>query len=121
MKADRRLFLTKDRDRVVESGDPAGAWLFYPEGRGIADNDAEKYGLEADEFGRVTYDGSPDLPELEASAPAPDDSDRNTGEAPEWTLETKPETYLKRNPDGPNAELARAVIAARDDGADAGG
>ncbi len=48
-----------------------------------------------------------------------DDSDRNEP-VPEWPGRTSPEAYLKRYPTGPKAELAKAVIAARDDGADGG-
>lgn len=57
--------------------------------------------------------------EAEGAEEEAGDSDRNEGDAPEWTLQSKPETYLLRNPTGPNAELARAVIAAAaEDGAD---
>jgi len=55
-----------------------------------------------------------------APASAESDSDRNDGDVPEWTQRTSPEAYLERYPDGPNAELAKAVIAAREAGADGG-
>jgi hypothetical protein len=45
--ADRRLYLTADRERVVEHGDPEAAILFAAEGSPIAQEDAERYGLEA--------------------------------------------------------------------------
>ena len=49
-----------------------------------------------------------------------DDSDRNDDPAPEWKLKTAPAEYLKKWPDGKNAELAKAVLAAQDAGADGG-
>ena len=127
LTADRRLYVTTDRETLVEEGDPAGSWLLYAAGRVIGAGDAERYGLEPDEFGRVVYDGCPGLGEPE---PEPDDgeggeeeaddSDRNDGEVPEWPGRTKPETYLRLYPTGPKAPLARAVIDAQDDGADGG-
>ena len=123
LTADRRLYVTAKKDRVVEEGDPRGAWLLYPAGRAIGAGDVERYGLDADEFGRVVYDGSPKLPdpepqEEEATEKEPDDSDRNNEPVPEWPGRTSPEAYLKRYPTGPKAELAAAVIAAQDNGAD---
>ncbi len=49
-----------------------------------------------------------------------DDSDRNDEPPPKWPLKSTPEEYLAKSPDGPKAELALTVIAARDDGADGG-
>ena len=46
MKADRKLYLTADRTRVVEEGDPEAAFLFATPGKEISDADAEKYGLK---------------------------------------------------------------------------
>lgn len=46
MIADRRLWLTADRARVVEEGDPEAAFLFVTPGKEISDSDAEKYGLK---------------------------------------------------------------------------
>lgn len=46
MIADRRLWLTADRERVVEEGDPEAAFLFATPGKEISDADAEKYGLK---------------------------------------------------------------------------
>ena len=43
-------------------------------------------------------------PPEEPAAPAPADEELV------WTLKTKPEQYLKRNPNGPNAELARKIL-----------
>ena len=132
LKADRRLYVTAERDRVVEEGAPGGAWLLYAAGKVVGRGDAERYGLEADEFGRVTYDGCPALPE--PAGPEEDDpgegaaadgdvdhSDRNDDdELPEWTGRRSLEAYLKQYPTGPKAELAKRHIAARDAGADGG-
>lgn len=134
LKADRRLYVTAEKDQVVEEGDPRGAYLLYAVGRVIGAGDIERYGLEADEFGRVVYGGCPKLPEIVLDQEPdpeesdddqePDDSDRNNeeppDEAPKWTGRTSVEAYLERYPDGPKSELARAVIAARDDGVDGG-
>lgn len=46
MIADRRLWLTADRARVVEEGDPEAAFLFTSPGKEISDEDAERYGLD---------------------------------------------------------------------------
>ena len=46
MIADRRLYLTADRERVVEEGDPDAAFLFVTPGKQISDADAERYGLK---------------------------------------------------------------------------
>lgn len=44
--ADRRLWLTADRDRVVEEGDADAAFLFATPGKTVSDEDAERYGLK---------------------------------------------------------------------------
>lgn len=46
MIADRNLYLTADRERVVEENDPAAAFMFYSKGKEIPDNEAERYGLK---------------------------------------------------------------------------
>lgn len=51
----------------------------------------------------------PEAPAIASAPPAPAPS----APEPEWKLKVTPEAYLNRNPDGPNAELALAVIAAR--------
>lgn len=121
LKADRRLYVTADRTRVVEESDPAASWLLYAVGRKVGEGDIQRYGLEADEHGRVAYRGSPDLPEpaeeeitVEADA---DHSDRNDASIPKWTGRRSPEAYFKQYPKGPKAELAAAIIAAKEDGA----
>ncbi len=88
LTADRRLYVTAKKDRVVEEGAPAGAWLLYAAGRVIGAGDVKRYGLEADEFGRVTYEGCPTLPtpkpepkpEPKPKPKPADDSDRNDDE-----------------------------------------
>lgn len=45
-KADRRLYLTKERDRVVEEGDPAAAFLLLPVDGEMPDAEAKKLGLD---------------------------------------------------------------------------
>ncbi len=130
LTADRRLYVTAEKDRIVEEGDPDAAWLLYAAGRVIGLGDVERFGMEEDKSGRVIYEGAPRLsrPKLELvgqeaaegseETEGPDDSDRNNEGVLVWPGRTSPEAYLKRYPTGPKAELARAVIAARDDGAD---
>lgn len=137
LTADRRLYVNADRTKLVEEGDPEGSWLLYAVGRKIGQGDADRYGLEPDKFGRVTYEGCPTLPAPElpteskkkakskktetepAAEGGADDSDRNKGEVPTWPGRTSADKYLELYPTGPKAELAKAVIAARD-GADGG-
>lgn len=42
---DRRLWLTADRERVVEDGDPEAAFLLAAPGQSIPEAQAERYGL----------------------------------------------------------------------------
>lgn len=42
---DRRLWLTRDKSRVVEDGDPEAAWLLGAPGAVISDAEAKRYGL----------------------------------------------------------------------------
>jgi hypothetical protein len=44
---DRKLWLTADKERVVEDGDPDAAFLFAGEGDEVSDEDAKRYGLKA--------------------------------------------------------------------------
>jgi hypothetical protein len=46
IRTDRRLYFTKDRDRVVEEGDPEGVFLFAAAGDEISDDDVKQYGIE---------------------------------------------------------------------------
>jgi hypothetical protein len=141
LTADRRLYLTVEKDRVVEEGDDRGAWLLYAVGRVIGAGDVELFDMKEDDFGRVIYEGCPRLPPPEAEViedlqededgeeeagkvlafgggGEADDSDRNDDPVLEWPGRMGPKAYLKRYPTGPKAELAAAVIAAQDDGAD---
>lgn len=45
--ADRKLWLTADKERVVEDGDPAASFLFATPGDEISDEDAKRYGVKA--------------------------------------------------------------------------
>ncbi len=45
MEADRRLYITKDGSRIVEAGDPDGAFLWAGEGKIIPDDEAKQFGL----------------------------------------------------------------------------
>lgn len=44
---DRKLWLTADRERVVEDGDPAAAFLLASAGKELDAETVEKYGLKA--------------------------------------------------------------------------
>jgi hypothetical protein len=46
IRTDRRLYFTKNRDRVVEEGDPEGVFLYAAAGDEISDDDAKQYGIE---------------------------------------------------------------------------
>ena len=43
--ADRRLWQTADRSRLVEDGDPEAAFLFCTPGDEVAEEEAKRYGL----------------------------------------------------------------------------
>lgn len=45
MELDRKLWLTADRDKVVEDGDPEAAFLLGAEGATVPDDEAERLGL----------------------------------------------------------------------------
>ncbi len=65
MKSDRKLYLTRDRSKVVEKGDVAGVTLLVAQGVAIDAATARKYGL-------TSVDGKVVLPaeEPEATEPA---------------------------------------------------
>jgi len=67
--ADRRLWLSGDRSRVVEDGDPAAAFLLAAPGAAIAGTEAVRLGLQ-------TVDGVIHLPPEEKKAPKPADKAR---------------------------------------------
>jgi hypothetical protein len=136
---DRRLWLTADRDQVVEDGDPAAAFLLVAgAGRTISADAVSGLELQVVD-GRLAYPGSPDFEEAEEAEGEAEEveaeaagvvlrfgegqgagnSDRNI-EVPDWPGRRSPEAYLRQYPTGPKAELAAAVIAARDDGAGGG-
>ncbi len=47
--ADRRLYLTADRLRLVEEGNPESAFLFVAPGQSISAADAARFGLIAED------------------------------------------------------------------------
>lgn len=47
--ADRRLWLTADRARVVEDGDPEAAFLYLTPGKSVPLDEARAFGLVSDE------------------------------------------------------------------------
>lgn len=55
--ADRRLYLTSDKSRVVEERDSSAAWLFAVPGDGISEADRAAYGLELID-GRIVLPGA---------------------------------------------------------------
>jgi hypothetical protein len=128
LKADRRLYLTADRSEVVEEGDSRGAWLLCGAGSQIGAGDVDRYGL-SEKGGRIVIGGrkmapAPEnkmLPAAEdKTAEEPADDDEPAEDVPsDWPLDMEPEAYVERYPDGPNADLARQILAARDEG-DAG-
>lgn len=46
--ADRRLYLTRDKTRIVEEGDPEAGFLFVAPGHVISDADAKEFGLDVE-------------------------------------------------------------------------
>jgi hypothetical protein len=60
--ADRRLYLTADRSRIVEHDDPEAAILFAAEGTVIEQADAERYGLLAQPVAPVDTAAPPSDP-----------------------------------------------------------
>lgn len=107
LKSDRRLYVTADRERVVEEGDLDAAFLLVGKNGIIGPSDVARYNL-SHKGGKVVLPG-----EKKAAKPedkmvaAPEDK---AEEAEEWDLKTSPEDYLERFPDGPNAELARRLV-----------
>jgi hypothetical protein len=45
--ADRKLWLTADREQVVEEGDSRAAFLLAAPGDEVSDEDAKRYGLKS--------------------------------------------------------------------------
>lgn len=47
MRLDRKLWLTADRDSVVEDGSPGAAFLLGAEGAEVPDDEAKRLGIKA--------------------------------------------------------------------------
>ncbi len=76
MKADRRLWLTRDLETVVDDGDARAAILLAAPGRGISETEVKRLGLRADSDGRVTQStAAPETPEVK-ERPRPEDKQR---------------------------------------------
>lgn len=81
MKADKRYYVTADRSRVVDEGDPDAAILLAAEGGDISNEDAKRYGL-----GRYAPEEEApaekmaDEPEAKAVEKAPENKARQMGE-----------------------------------------
>lgn len=74
--ADRRLYLSADRETVMEDGNVAAAYLFATEGTEIAAGDVSRLGLKM-VGGKIVLPGSaepdaPAAPEPEADEPEPE-------------------------------------------------
>lgn len=89
--ADRRLYLTADKERVVEEGDPEAAFLLCAEGRAIHPDHVDRYGLERED-GKVVIPGqepeakSVDAPEDKMAGPP---EDKAHGEEEEKDIEVE--------------------------------
>lgn len=80
--SDRRLYLSADKEVVVEEGDRRAAFLFATPGYEVLAGDVERYGLAVDD-GRIVLPGAPttrepeEVAEVEVEAakdpPLPDD------------------------------------------------
>ena len=66
-KSDRRLYLTRDKSRVVEAGDKGAGWLFATPGSQIAESDASAFGLECRD-GKVILPQGPAVPKAAKKA-----------------------------------------------------
>lgn len=112
--SDRRLYVTEDRSEVVEEGDPRAAFLLAGENCEISSDDVAAHGLGWKD-GKIVI-GAKAAPKPENKmASAPENKAAEPDEAEEWTLKMSPEDYLERHPDGPNAELAFEILAAREE------
>jgi len=106
IRSDRRLYLTGDRERVVEHGDPEAAFLLCGEGGKISARAVERSGLGVDDDDRVRIGRKKATP-AEDKMRGPEEDKAAGGK---WELKLSPEEYLKRHPDGPNAGLARELV-----------
>ncbi len=57
---DRTLWLTAERDRVVEDGDPAAAFLYATAGKRVSAEEAERFGAMPAKSERKKADPSED-------------------------------------------------------------
>lgn len=67
MKLDRTIWITADRDRVVEEGDPEAAFLLGTAGKEIPDDEAERLGIKPAKASKP----EPEKPAEEKQAPPP--------------------------------------------------
>lgn len=65
-EADRRLWLTADRERVVEDGDPEAAFLFCTRGVQLTAAEVQRYGVGP----RRELEPEPESEEKSAERPA---------------------------------------------------
>ncbi len=130
LTSDRRLYVTADRSQVVEEGDPHAAYLLVGVGGQIDSDSVARHGLSWKD-GKVVVPGAKAMPAPENKMAPPPENKGSEGDADpkpvtleemlsEWEsrgLKSEPEAYLARRPEGPQAELAQAIVNARaDDG-----
>lgn len=64
--------------------------------------------------GILTILGASSGPET-STQPPPSENTAERTNPPEWTLKMTPKEYLKRFPDGPNADIAKQLIGENDE------
>lgn len=64
--SDRRLWLTADRERVVEDGDAEAAFLLVGKGGELSDAEAKQYGLKRRARAEAADDDEDDEPAAKA-------------------------------------------------------
>lgn len=83
LRTDRRLYVTADRSRIVEEGDPAGAFLLVGRAGVLSVEDVQRYRVQRRD-GRIIYPGygipeeeeprepeTPEVPDAPGEADAP--------------------------------------------------
>lgn len=88
--ADRRLFLTSDRARVVEAGDPEAAFLYAVPGRTVPREEAERYGLVGAKAEAEPDEAEPDEKPAAAKAESAPPSTKAETKAPATKAVAKP-------------------------------